>query len=145
MDEDDTRFYDIYTPYPPAERDWRDGSEASPADHEIEAQDLAPDGTLEALQRDWHNVVGRSAEWSRPVAIADDQLIVETEQGKSFGARDMGRALDSLGSEKVDRVAIRVTNRTPEELAARLWGNSSPGEKQRDLEMQQAKSRGLQR
>jgi hypothetical protein len=84
--------------------------DARPYPDEAEERELAPDGTLEALQRDWHNVAGKTAEYSRPGAIVDGQLIVEVDKGKSFGARDMARALDSLGREDVDRVAPRVVS-----------------------------------
>jgi hypothetical protein len=132
------------------------GSENDGLSQDREERLLAPDGTLDALARDFHNIVGhKTAEYSRPVAIVGDQLVVEVDRGKSFGARDMQKALDSLGREDVDKVALRVTDRqapriesaTPEELAARLWGPPVSSEKHRamDLEMQQPKSRGMHR
>jgi hypothetical protein len=78
-----------------------------------EAAQLAAPGTVEALARDWHNIQDRQAsELTRPIAIAGNSLVVEVQKGAKFGAPEMQKALDSLGREDVDRVAVRVVERT---------------------------------
>jgi hypothetical protein len=77
-----------------------------------ESVQLAAPGTVEALARDWHNIQDRqAADLTRPVAIAGNSLIVEVQKGAKFGAPEMKRALDSLGREDVDRVAVRIVER----------------------------------
>jgi hypothetical protein len=78
-----------------------------------EAVQLAGPGTVEALSRDWHNIQDRQAsELARPVAIAGNSLVVEVQKGARFGAPEMRKALDALGREDVDQVAVRVVDRT---------------------------------
>jgi hypothetical protein len=79
-------------------------------------------GSVEVLARVWHNIMGETAEYSRPVAIVNDQLIIEVDRGKSFGARDMARALDALGREEVDRIGIRVVEPKREQTLSRGMG-----------------------
>jgi hypothetical protein len=69
-------------------------------------------GTVEALACDWDNAVGhKTASYSRPVAIVGDHLIVEVDRGQSFGAVDMIDALEALGHDYVDSIALRVVDK----------------------------------
>jgi hypothetical protein len=77
----------------------------------------------------------------------DDWADSEDERERSVEASDLDQHLATQErpySEFARGPGPQIEGATPEELAAKLWG-PSPGEKQLDLEMQQAKSRGLHR
>jgi hypothetical protein len=80
-------------------------------------------GTVEALERNWDNAVGNKvAAYSRPVAVVGDQLIVEVDRGKSFDGNNMLDALDALGRDDVDSVALRVVEPKREQTLSRGLG-----------------------
>jgi hypothetical protein len=69
---------------------------------------------VEILAREWPRFVGpKCAATSRPIGIVGNQLIVEVVRNSAFNARDMATAMEALGREDVDRVAVQIVERVP--------------------------------